>query len=48
MKKRLTRTWLAALLLPWLTACNGQKVERVLVYQNTVYDWRIEHVVAHN
>ncbi len=48
MNKRFTRTWLAALLLPWLAACNGQKVERVLVYQNTVYDWRIEHVVAHN
>lgn len=42
------RTWLGGLLLPLLVACNGHKVERVVVYENNVHHWRIEHVVAHN
>lgn len=45
---RRTRTWLVCSLLPLLSACNGHKVERVLVYENNVHHWRIEHVVAHN
>nr|WP_314484231.1 hypothetical protein [uncultured Pseudomonas sp.] len=48
MNLRHLRPWLAALLLPLLTACNGHKVERVVVYENNVHHWRIEHVVAHN
>ncbi|CAB5648663.1 MULTISPECIES: hypothetical protein [Pseudomonas] len=38
----------AGLLLPLLAACNGHKVERVVVYENNVHHWRIEHVVAQN
>ncbi|MBA5708140.1 hypothetical protein DT037_13800 [Pseudomonas fulva] len=48
MNLRRKRTWLGGLLLPLLAACNGHKVERVVVYENDVHHWRIEHVVAHN
>lgn len=48
MNLRQKRTWLGGLLLPLLAACNGHKVERVVVYENDVHHWRIEHVVAHN
>lgn len=48
MNLRRKRSWLGALLLPLLAACNGHKVERVVVYENDVHHWRIEHVVAHN
>ncbi|MFR0717261.1 hypothetical protein ACQKO7_15825 [Pseudomonas putida] len=42
------RTGLGYLFLPLLAACNGHKVERVVVYENNVHHWRIEHVMAHN
>lgn len=45
---RTFKTWLGSLLLPLLTACTGQQTERTVVYENTVYQWRIEHVVEHN
>ncbi len=45
---RTLKTWLGSLLLPLLTACSGQQTERTVVYENTVYHWRIEHVVVHN
>lgn len=48
MNLRRKRTWLGGLLLPLLAACNWHKVERVVVYENDVHHWRIEHVVAHN
>lgn len=37
-----------ALLLSLLTACTGKPVERKVVYENSVYHWRIEHVIVRN
>ncbi|MBF8748428.1 hypothetical protein [Pseudomonas monteilii] len=45
---RRLRTGLGYLFLSLLAACNGHKVERVVVYENNVHHWRIEHVMAHN
>ncbi len=45
---RFLKACLASLLLPLLAACTGQQTERTVVYENSVYDWRIEHVVVHN
>ncbi len=42
------KTWLGCLLLPLFTACTGQQTQRTVVYENTVYHWRIEHVVVRN
>ncbi|SDI96370.1 hypothetical protein SAMN05216588_13117 [Pseudomonas flavescens] len=34
-------------LFPLLSSCAGHHVERTVVYENSVYHWRIEHVVDH-
>lgn len=39
---------LGAVLLPLLTACTGKPIERKVVYENSVYHWRIEHVFVRN
>lgn len=39
---------LGALLLPLLTACSGKPMERNVVYENSVYHWRIDHVIVRN
>lgn len=39
---------LSAMLLPLLAACTGKPVERKVVYENSVYHWRIEHVTVRN
>lgn len=45
---RTLRNRLGLLAMPLLAACSGHQTERHVVYENTVYHWRIEHVVQHN
>ncbi|WP_256574699.1 hypothetical protein [Pseudomonas sp. PA15(2017)] len=42
------RLCLGALFLTLLAACTGKPVERKVVYENSVYHWRIEHVIVRN
>ncbi len=45
MSLRKTITLVGCLLLSMLSGCKNHRVERTVVYENTVYHWRIDHVV---